>query len=167
MRTIRAAHKMIFLSAALFLIAGSASNAQEKKIGGHFGFVVPLLTEVDGETITVDDDFVIGFPMGIGIKLSDRVTFDFELVPVVQDSPQEIDLVIHPGVIFSVGSFAVGVRAAFEVDSNAWGFTPLIAKGWPIKGSSLNYFVELDFPIRFRTDDETAVGIAFHSGISF
>lgn len=151
----------------ILLVLGSAAGAQDKKLGGHIGFVVPLVTEVGGETITVDDDFVIGFPMGLNVKLSDRVAFDLELVPVVQDSPQEINLVVHPGAIFSVGSFAVGVRAAFEIDSDAWGFTPLIARGWPVKGTSINYFVELDFPIRFQTDDETATGVAFHSGISF
>lgn len=158
---------MVFLAVAVLLISGSSAEAQDKKFGGHIGFVIPLVTEVDGETTTVDDDFVIGFPMGIGIKLNDRVTFDLELVPVVQDSPQEIDLVIHPGAIFTVGSFAVGVRVAFEVDSDAWGLTPLVARGFPIKGSSVSYFVELDFPIRFLTNDETAIGIAFHSGISF
>ena len=149
------------------LVLSASAGAQDKRFGGHIGFVIPLATEVDGETTTVDDDFVIGFPMGLGVKLSERVTFDLELVPVVQDTPQEINLVIHPGAIFAVGSFAVGVRAAFETDSDAWGFTPLIAKGWPVQGSPVNYFVELDFPIRFRTDNETAIGIAFHSGISF
>lgn len=152
---------------ALLCALPGESHAEGKKFGGHFGFVVPLVTEVDGETITVDDDFVIGFPMGLSVKLTDRITFDLEFVPVIQDSPQEIDLVVHPGAIFSVGDFAVGVRMAFEVDSNAWGFTPLVARGWPVKGSPVNYFVELDFPIRFREDDETAVGVAFHSGISF
>ena len=158
---------MPILIFTMALLLASAAGAQEKKFGGHIGFVVPLLTEVDGETTTVDDDFVIGFPMGLNVKLSERVTFDLELVPVVQDSPQEINLVVHPGAIFSVGSFAVGVRAAFETDSDAWGFTPLIARGWPVKGTSVNYFLELDFPIRFRTDDETAIGVAFHSGIAF
>lgn len=160
-------YRMPILIFSMMLVLGSAAGAQDKKFGGHIGFVIPLATEVDGETTTVDDDFVIGFPMGLNVKLSPRVAFDLELVPVVQDTPQEINLVVHPGAIFSVGSFAVGVRAAFETDSDAWGFTPLVARGFPVKGTSVNYFVELDFPIRFRTDDETAIGVAFHSGISF
>ena len=155
------------LAVVATFICVPAAEAEEKRFGGHIGFVLPLATELDGETITIEDDFVIGFPMGLGVKLTDKVTFDLELVPVVQDSPQEIELVIHPGLIFAVGAYAVGVRAAFEVESDAWGFTPLVARGFPIKGSAVNYFVELDFPVRFRTDDETSIGIAFHSGISF
>lgn len=167
MRTTKSFYRMPALTIILLLALGSAAGAQDKKFGGHIGFVVPLVTEADGETTTIDDDFVIGFPMGLNVKLSERVAFDMELVPVVQDSPQEINLVVHPGAIFSVGSFAVGVRAAFETDSDAWGFTPLVARGWPVKGTSVSYFVELDFPIRFRPDGETAVTFAFHSGISF
>lgn len=158
--------KSMLIVASLLMVAQS-SFAQEKRFGGHFGFVLPLITEVDGETTTIDDDFVIGFPMGLSVKLSDRVTFDLEFVPIIQDSPQEIELIIHPGAIFSVGAYAVGVRLALEVESDAWGITPLIARGFPIRDTGVSYFVELDFPIRFRSDDETAVALAFHSGISF
>src|SRR5262245_49632318 len=37
-------------------------------LGGHFGFVVPLVTVGDGEPQTEGDAFNIGFPMGITVK---------------------------------------------------------------------------------------------------
>ena len=151
---------------ACFAVAYPA--AAEGKLGGHFGFVVPLVTDVDGETITVSDDFVIGFPMGITVKKNERIAFDLELVPVIQDSPQELDLVVHPGVLFSLrNSFTVGVRMAFEIDGDAWGFTPLVARGFPLKNRAATYFIELDFPIRRLSNDDTSIGLAFHTGIGF
>lgn len=161
------------LAVVAVLVTAGAAQAQGKKISGHFGFVLPLAADVDGETVTIDDDFVIGFPTGIGIGITDKITFDLEFVPIINDTPeQSVELVIHPGAIFSLqNGFAAGVRFALEVEGDAWGFTPLVARGFPIEGTNVNYFVELDFPIRFFDDalgDKTeSVGIAFHSGISF
>lgn len=156
----------------LLLPVLAAPASAKGRLGGHFGLVVPLVTEVDGETTTVSDDFVIGFPMGLSVKLTDRVAFDLELVPVIQDSPQKVSLTIHPGAIFSVGKrYAAGVRMAFDIDGDAWGFTPLVARSFTIPKSPVKYFVELDFPIRFLEDDlgddDTSIGIAFHTGIAF
>lgn len=157
----------------LLMLPVMASPASAKgRLGGHFGLVIPLVTEVDGETTTVSDDFVIGFPMGLSVKLTERIAFDLELVPVIQDSPQEVSLTVHPGAIFSVGKrYAAGIRMAFDIDGDAWGFTPLVARSFTIPKSPVKYFVELDFPIRFLEDnsgdDDTSVGIAFHTGIAF
>lgn len=158
---------LLLVATATTLVFAPPAGA-ETKLGGHFGFVVPLVTEVDGETITVSDDFVIGFPMGITVKTSDRVAFDLEFVPVIQDSPQDVSLTVHPGVLFSLkNSFTAGVRMAFDIEGDAWGFTPLVAKGFPLKNRNAAYFIELDFPIRFLENDDTSVGLAFHSGIAF
>ena len=156
------------LVAWLACLAAAGPAAAEGKLGGHFGIVVPIVTEVDGETITVSDDFVIGFPMGITVRKNDRIAFDLELVPVIQDSPQEVSLTVHPGVLFSLPrSFTVGVRMAFDIDGDAWGFTPLVARGFPLKNRSATYFIELDFPIRRLRSDDTSVAFAFHTGIGF
>ncbi len=162
----------VLLLLVLACVLTSFPSFAEGRLGGHFGIVIPLATEVDGETTTVSDDFVIGFPMGLSVKLNDRVAFDLELVPVIQDSPQEISLTVHPGAIFSLkNNFAAGVRMAFDIDGDAWGFTPLVARAFPIPNAPVKYFVELDFPIRFLEDelgdDDTSIGIAFHTGIAF
>ncbi len=144
----------------------------ENKIGGHFGFVLPLIDHFDGETTDISDDFVIGFPTGITVRTSERLAFDLELVPVVQDEPTSVNLVVHPGVLYNFApSYTAGLRMAFETDGEAWGFTPLIAKGFPLQGTSASYFIELDFPIRVKEDstgsNEISYGVAFHTGIGF
>lgn len=159
---------LLTLLVVLTALPASAQN----KVGGHFGVVLPLITDFDGETTDISDDFKVGFPTGITVRKSDRVAFDLELVPIVNDNPVDVDVVIHPGVLVNVGNnFTAGVRMAFEVDAQAWGFTPLIAKGFPIRGQNASYFIELDFPIRIQEnalgENKTAVGLAFHTGIGF
>jgi hypothetical protein len=156
----------------LLVVLGAAPGSAENKVGGHFGFVLPLVTRFDGETTDLSDDFKIGFPTGITVHKSDRLAFDLEFVPIVNDKPLDVDVVIHPGVLVNVGNhLTAGLRMAFEVDAQAWGFTPLIARGFPIQGQNATYFVELDFPVRIQEnalgENKTAVGLAFHTGIGF
>ncbi len=160
----------IFLSIAIAsLIAPTVARA-ENKLGGHFGLVVPLATRVAGETTTVDENFVVGFPMGISIKKNDRIAFDLEFVPAVDDG--RVSLTVHPGVIVTVGQGLVaGVRAAFDVDASSWGFTPLVARTLS-QHEGYSVFVELDVPIRFQDvgpagSDETLIGVAIHFGVGF
>jgi hypothetical protein len=160
----------VWMLAAVLTLPGVA--AAENKVGGHFGFVVPMVTWVDGESTTVSDDFKIGFPMGISVKRDgSRMAFDLEFVPVVQDTPLDVDLTVHPGLVWDLGNnLAGGVRAAFDINQASWGFTPLVAYGFPqANGSTL--FAELDVPVRFQEDalgdKETAVTLAIHLGWAF
>lgn len=168
MKKISTAGLVLLFIASLLGVPAQAEN----KIGGHFGFVLPLIDHFDGETTDITDDFVIGFPTGITVRTSERLAFDLELVPVVQDEPTSVNLVVHPGVLYTFApSYTAGLRMAFETDGEAWGFTPLIAKGFPLQGTSASYFIELDFPIRVKEDptgsDEISYGVAFHTGIGF
>jgi hypothetical protein len=38
------------------------------RLGGHIGFVLPLVTHAGGQTTTLDENFGIGFPVGITVK---------------------------------------------------------------------------------------------------
>src|SRR5262245_38692232 len=155
---------------ALLFASGSPALAQDR-LGGHFGFVIPLVTHADGTTTTVGDDFVIGFPTGITVKKTDKVAFDLEFVPVIQNEPLHISLLVHPGVLFPLQhSFTAGVRMAFDVNAASWGFTPLLARSWPLKGGCA-FFAEVDVPIRFQEDSAgksfTAFTVAAHFGLGF
>ena len=170
--TFRTAGFVLLSFLVVLSVLSSAPVAAETKVGGHFGIVIPLISEFDGQTTDVGDDFKIGFPTGITIRKSDRVAFDLEFVPILNDNPVDVDVVIHPGVLVNVGKgYTAGVRMAFEVDAQAWGFTPLVAKGFPLRGQKATYFVELDFPVRVQEnalgESKTSVGLAFHTGIGF
>jgi hypothetical protein len=151
---------------ALALAFGAHRTSAENRLGGHFGAVFPLVTHVNGETTTISDDFQVGFPMGITVRKSDTFAFDLELVPGINNDPQTVSLTVHPGVLFGLGrNWTLGARMAFDVSGDAWGFTPLLNKGFH------TVFLEAVVPIRFTEDDagqsHTAIGFGVHVGVGF
>ena len=155
----------------LVLAVCPQSAAAQDRLGGHFGAVFPLVNHAGGETTTIADDFVIGFPMGITVKTSDKWAFDLEFVPVVQNDPLDVSLTVHPGVIRALpNGWAMGLRAAFDVNRASWGFTPLVNKALA-HGHGCAWFVEGVIPIRFQADpaggNRTAIGLAIHTGVGF
>jgi len=128
---------IFFVSCFIGLTISTAVSAQAPpRLGGHFGVVFPIVTRSDGRTITIADDFAVGFPMGITIRNSSPFAFDFEFIPTINRSPrQDVTLTVHPGVIYSFEkNYGVGIRAAFDVGADAYGFTPLVQRSWKIKG---------------------------------
>lgn len=153
-------------------IAGLPSeSAAQDRVGGHFGVVIPLATRANDTTTTVSDDFLIGFPTGVSIKTSERLSFDLELVPVIQNEPLHVDLTVHPGIIVGLASrFSAGLRMAFDVNRPSWGFTPLVNRSFPLTGST-TVFAEMVVPIRFQIDPGgsgfTSIGVGVHAGVGF
>ncbi|MGA3132663.1 MAG: hypothetical protein ABSD59_17805 [Terracidiphilus sp.] len=162
---------VIVLSVTVLSTTGKAQTT----VGGHIGFVLPLVTWAGGQTTNLTDNFSIGFPAGITVKGTGRMAFDLEFISSVQDSPRDVSLTVHPGFLWNVGhGFAPGIRAAFVVNSPEYGFTPLLNKGWPIKskGSLFKaYFVEADLPVRFNRPvggpSTDPVTFAMHFGLGF
>lgn len=144
------------------------------RIGGHVGFVVPLVGRGNGTTTDVSDRFTYGFPVGLTLKPVGPVAFDLELVPLLNLGPtEEFVLTIHPGVLYGFGRrYAAGVRLAYNAigDNEDYGITPLISKGFPFGGRT-GGFVELDVPIRRQRPDVgrdfTSVAVALHLGVTF
>jgi hypothetical protein len=151
-----------------FVSPASAQN----RIGGHMGFVLPLVSHENGTTTTISDDFVIGFPVGITVRKSDKFAFDLELVPGIQNDPLHVSLTVHPGVVAGLGNgWGVGGRMAFDVNAASWGFTPILNHGLTSVGKDATLFAELVVPIRFHSngpgDTSTSVGLGIHLGIGF
>src|SRR6516164_2314781 len=123
---------MVLLFPILMMCTAGIGEAQDT-LGGHIGFVLPLVTHAGGNTTNIADNFSIGFPLGITFKGKGRMAYDLELVPGVQDTPRRSTFTVHPGLVWAVGhDFGVGIRAAFDVNSPQWGFTPLVNRSWPI-----------------------------------
>lgn len=151
--------------------AAPSPAAAQDRVGGHFGLVIPLATRANGTTTTISDDFVIGFPTGITLHRGDRLAFDLEFVPVIQNEPLHIDLTLHPGVIVGVANrLSAGLRMAFELGRPSWGFTPLLNRSFALSGNT-SVFGELVVPIRFQIDPAgshfTSIGFGVHAGIGF
>ena len=170
----------IILAALATTLAGLLPLAQaqeEKTVGGHIGFVLPLVTHAGGQTINdTADQFSIGFPVGITFKGTGRTAFDLEFIPFINTAkPRQTSLTVHPGLIWNVGhNFGAGVRLAYDINAASWGFTPLVNKTFPFKGEHgffKAYFVEADLPVRFSRPvggpATNPVTFAMHFGLAF
>ena len=171
-RCVRWAVAALVAIAFAFALPGQASA--QNSVGGHIGIAFPLVTHAGGETTTIADNFTVAFPMGVTIKRDgSKLAFDFEFVAAVQKTPRRVNLTVHPGLIWDLGhNFAGGIRAAFDVNQTSYGFTPLLAYGWAIKGHKNNkVFLEFDLPVRFAKpspgNNVASVTAAIHLGTAF
>lgn len=146
-------------------------------IGGHIGIVQPIASWKQNKITTINEQefYSIGFPIGITIKNSSPWAIDFEWVafikPRINDtrSPYKLTSLWHPGILYSAGGgFTIGLRAAFELETDQFGFTPLINKGIRIN-QSMNWFFEIVLPARWGPEkkDSFTQMVAIHTGISF
>ncbi len=169
---------ILVASAVLFLFVASVpmDTAQDGiSVGGHVGFVIPWVTHANGQTTTVFDSFAIGFPIGVTFKGKGPMALDLEMVPNISNDPRSVNLTIDPGVVWSVRhGVAVGIRAAFDVNTAQVGFIPLVNKSWKFKDQShffKAYFVEADLPVKFNRPtggpSTNAVTFATHFGLGF
>lgn len=140
------------------------------KLGGHVGFVVPIVGRGNGVTTNLGDRFVFGFPVGLTVKTKKNVAIDFEFIPTF-NTGRDFVLTIHPGIIYGFAKkYAVGVRAAYDAGAGSFGFTPLISRGFKIN-DKLGWFIEADFPIRSNYNPYRnrfgSIAFAAHAGIAF
>jgi hypothetical protein len=156
----------------------SKSASAQDVLSGHVGVQFPIVTTSATGTTTIGDSFNINFPFGIGVRPPGwPVLIDFEFVPEVHPSTRSTTLLVHPGVILPLSDgWAVGIRAAFEINQNSVGFTPLVNKSFAVPGHNVRWFVEADLPVRFfrvnnvfpnPPTDATSVGFAVHLGLAF
>ena len=162
-------------------------------LGGHIGVAVPLIT-LQGYTSstyaapalqksqTISDQFTLAFPIGITVKTSRRVSFDFEVVVQTSINPTgETGLTIDPGVIYDFGPVAAGLRLAVPIGVTpaAIGLIPLLHRTIvDVKGAS--WFVEADFPTLYHgsgapvanngatgTNSRVEFSAVLHTGVGF
>ena len=142
------------------------------RFGGHVGVVIPLIARGNGRTTTIADGFAIGFPVALIVRTNSPLAFDFEFVPTINTpSNQDFRFLIHPGVVYGFKKhYAVGIRAAYEVGTGNYGFTPIASRSFKLTKKT-RYFVEAVFPVRWdRRPNRSrfgSIGFAVHSGISF
>ncbi len=140
------------------------------KLGGHVGFVVPIVARGGGVTTNVGERFVFGFPVGLTVKTEKNLAVDFEFIPTF-NTGSDFVLTIHPGIIYGFKKkYAVGVRAAYDAGAGSYGFTPLVSRGFKVN-EKVGFFVEADFPIRsnYRAyrDRFGSIAFAMHAGFAF
>ena len=164
--------KKAYLLLLVAVLGLPLSAHAEDRLGGHFGILFPLVSHADGATTNIGNDFKLGFPMGVTVKMAADWAFDLELVPVIKKDPLFTSLTVHPGIIHSLRNrYAAGLRMAFDVNQASWGFTPLLNRSFPVKDRPYAYFVEGVLPIRFQASasggNTTSIGLGVHVGLGF
>ncbi len=160
----------------LLCITGLGINnvKSQNTLGGHIGFVQPIITFQSGETANGFSPHTIGFPMGITIRKNEKFAFDLEFVPFISsvkdgdgNSNSVVnELIIHPGLLWGIGDkLTFGNRLAYETQSGRYGITPLLNKGFTL--GKTNVFAEFVLPIRVGNGQDISVTAALHFGIGF
>jgi hypothetical protein len=137
-------------------------------IGGHVGVATPLVT-LASNTRTIADSVTVLNPIGVSVKLNDRVAMDFEVVVATPAHPTgSTGLIIDPGVVYNWGPVATGLRLAWAVGAKTnVGLIPLINRGLVDIGSA-TWFVEAAFPTVLSDGDDTlAFNAVLHTGVGF
>ncbi len=142
------------------------------RFGGHVGVVVPIVTRGDGDTVTLAEDFIIGFPFGLTVRTNGPIAFDFEFIPTLNTpTNQNFRFLVQPGIVYTFKKdYLVGLRGAYEEGTGNYGFTPIVSRSFKLT-EKINYFIEADLPVRWesRLDGSgfTSVQFALHTGITF
>jgi len=161
------------LAAVLVVIASLPAGAwAESRVGGHIGVATPLVTVTEDDTTTIDDQFTLVNPIGVTVKLTDRLAIDFETQVVSKIDPEgKNGFVVDPGVVYNFGPFAAGLRIAWQIGtatSNV-GVIPLINRGL-FKVGAGTWFVEAAFPTflyQSGVPSDVEFNVVFHTGIGF
>ena len=134
MKACRVFATALFAASAVLLKSAGAQDL----LSGHVGVATPIVTWTGSNgtssTTTIGNNFNILFPFGIGVQpQSSPVIFDFEFDPAVNPSTRSDTLTLSPGVLLPLQyGWIVGMRAAFDINQNSAGFTPLVHKNFPL-----------------------------------
>ncbi|HYG68094.1 MAG TPA: hypothetical protein VD838_10560 [Anaeromyxobacteraceae bacterium] len=163
--------KIAFPLIGLFAVGvATRALAVERGIGGHIGFATPLVTVTEDDTTDIGDQFTLVSPIGISLKVSERVAIDFETQVVNPVDPSgTTSLVIAPGIIVNTSLAALGLRLASAIDAPAnVGIIPLINRGLVPLGGGATWFVEAAFPTFVNSEPpDVAFNVVIHTGVGF
>jgi hypothetical protein len=165
------------LGLALALLGPSVARAEEppptRTVGGHLGFALPILTVASPENSLIGRDFVnVGITPGITVHLDEHWSVDFEFIAFNKwkNGTTTTTFVVDPGVVYSFGSLAAGLRVATEVGApRNIGLVPILVKPFAL-GNGVSYFVELDLPMFLRDNGDAmkpSLTVLFQSGFGF
>ncbi|MFP5041863.1 hypothetical protein [Parasediminibacterium sp. JCM 36343] len=154
----------VLLSISLF------SQTTYPKTTTFFGVVHPIVTiSSDKPVYNFKDYYLVGFPTGINVWKTKKIGYSLEMIPYVKSDKtisKMSNLLIHPGVLVSLGDgFTFIGRAAFET-SGRYGLTPIINKTI-IKANNCSYYLSLPMPVRFGNNQPTSLTLAVQFGIVF
>jgi hypothetical protein len=153
--------------------------AKLRRLGGHVGLGVPIVTVGTAGTSVIGRDFgVTGITAGINVALTAKWSIDFEFIALGDFKPSNIPgpatsttvFVLDPGVVYNAGFLFAGVRAAMRVPSPLggaeFGLIPIIGKAFKIN-DYVSYYIELDLPAFAYSTGHVTFTPFFQTGFGF
>ena len=151
------------------------TNAQQTKneyprTVAYMSIVHPIVTAYSNETVyNFENDYTVGFPVGINLLKSDKIGFSFEITPFVKTAngtSSVSNFLFHPGLILRYPKgFSINNRMAFET-SGRFGYTAVFSKVIA-KTKMNNFFVAMPLPLRFGNNKPMSVGMVIQVGLTF
>jgi hypothetical protein len=159
--------------------APAEAPAKVRKLGGHVGLGVPIVTLGTAGTSVIGRDFgVTGITAGINLALTPKWSIDFEFIALGDFKPSTVPgppvsttvFVLDPGVVYNAGFLFAGIRAAMRVPSPLggaeFGLIPIIGKGFRIN-DYVAYYIELDLPVFAHSTGHVTFTTFFQTGFGF
>jgi hypothetical protein len=159
--------------------APAKEPAKLRRLGGHLGLGVPIVTVGTLGTTVIGRDFgVTGITAGINVALTSKWSIDFEFIALGDFKPSSVPgparsttlIVLDPGVVYNAGFLFVGIRAAMRVPSPLggaeFGLIPIIGKAFKIN-DYVSYYIELDLPTFAHSTGNVTFTTFFQTGFGF
>jgi len=146
------------------------SQTTYPKTTAYFGIVHPIVTiSAEKPVYNFKDYYIVGFPTGINVWKTKNIGYSLEIIPYIKSDKtisKMSNLLIHPGMLVSLGNgFTFIGRAAFET-SGRYGLTPILNKT-VVKTKNCSYYVSMPLPIRFGNNQTASATISVQLGIVF
>ncbi|MEA5259375.1 hypothetical protein VB264_16370 [Arcicella aquatica] len=160
----------MFFLRAIYPLKAQEIASEYPKVVGYMSIVHPMVTAYQNETVyNFNNDYTVGFPVGINILKSDRIGFSFEITPFVKvanGNSAVSNMLFHPGIILRYPKgFSINNRLAFET-SGRFGYTAVFSKVI-VRTKMNNFFVAMPLPLRFGNNKSASIGIGLQMGITF
>ena len=162
--------RIILLLSFVFSSKFLFSQVIYPKTTTYFGVVHPIVTvSSDKPVYNFQNYYMVGIPTGINVWKSKKIGYSLEIIPYIKSDKtisKMSNLLIHPGVLVSLGDgFTFIGRAAFET-SGRYGLTPIINKTI-LKTNNCSYYVSVPVPLRFGNNQTSSATLALQFGIIF
>jgi hypothetical protein len=151
---------------------GAPSEASvANQVEGHVGVASPLITFRGSKTVkkvtSVGDDFTLVAPIGLGMRIGEAWTFDFEFQIATGVRPEGLTTaIVDPGVLYSWGVLGAGLRVAWQLNVNQnVGVIPLV-NATLMRTRRASWFVEAAVPTFVQNKTVTLSG-SLHTGVGF
>lgn len=143
----------------------------ERELVAHVGVASPLVTvhaTRDAHRFTsLNDDLTLVAPIGLGLRLTEALTFDVEFQVATGVRPEGVtSAVVDPGLLYSWGRVGAGLRVAWQLNENQnVGLIPLFNVGL-VRSERATWFVEAAFP-SFVQNRQLISSASLHTGVAF